>query len=73
MTHPDDLDLGGPLQPYQRRDSAYQREFERGRVLVNPTPVHLEVELGETLTNSAGEHVDRIALGPYGGAILTRP
>jgi hypothetical protein len=73
VTHPDDLDLGGPLQPYQRRDGAYQREFERGRVLVNPTPLHLQVELGETLTNSAGEHVDRIALGPYGGAILTRP
>ena len=81
-------DLGAPLGRFTCLDPAnglatssmcpstgkiYAREWERGRVFVNPTAsTTVTVPLGETLLLN-GSPVTSVTLGPHAGVVLVRP
>ena len=83
-----ETDLGEPLGGYTCLDPAaglapttrcpstgkiYAREWERGRVLANPTGgVTATIPLGETMLLN-GTRVTSVRLGPKSGVVLVRP
>jgi len=83
-----ETDLGAPLGRYTCLDPAaglapttscpspgkiYAREWERGRVLANPTGgVTATIPLGETMLLN-GTRVTSVRLGPKSGVVLVRP
>ena len=83
-----EADLGAPLGGYAcldpgagfapaadcpSRGKVYAREWERGRVLVNPSDAAtVTVPLGAELLLD-GTRVDSVTLGPHHGAVLVRP
>jgi hypothetical protein len=64
------VDLGDPLSSYATIGGVYQREFEYGKVLVNPTNTRISIELGGLYVNLSGTSIRRVALGPHGTAVL---
>ena len=59
---------------YYRAGGVYQRDFERGKVLVNPTGQDVKVELQGTWHTDEGVPVDSPLLMPgHTGAILASP
>jgi hypothetical protein len=83
-----DIDLGAPRGGYVCLDPAaglavtsscpttgkiYSRDWQRGRVLVNPSATAtVTVPLGETLL-LYGSPVSSVTLAPHSGAVLARP
>jgi hypothetical protein len=83
-----ETDLGAPLGGYTCLDPAaglapttscpstgkiYAREWERGRVLANPTGgITATIPLGETMLLN-GTRVSSVRLGPKSGVVLVRP
>ena len=69
--HPSwNVDLGDPLSPYAAIGGVYQRVFEHGKVLVNPTNTKVPIDLGGLYVNVSGASIRRITLGPHGAAVL---
>ncbi len=65
-------DIGSPQAPYQQSGSVAYRDFERGKILVNPGKKAQEVDLGGTYTTLDGVTVTRVTVAPHTGAILTK-
>jgi hypothetical protein len=71
-----DLDLGPPLithadiQQYFR-DGVYERTYQRGLVVVNPSPKTVAVTLQRAYAEPDGTRVRNLFLTPHSAAILT--
>lgn len=67
------VSLGEPRGAYQQKDGVYQREFERGRVFVNPTAREGRVHLSGRWKTAEGQAVvSPLVLPSRTGAILLR-
>lgn len=67
-----EIDLGKPLSRYQKSGSHYEREFDKGRVIVNPTDSSTTVDLAAPLTTPDRQTVSEITLAPHTGTILLK-
>jgi hypothetical protein len=69
------LDLGDPLELFTFVDNAYQREWEKGKVIVNSSDdATVEISLEESYQDAAsGEMVTAVTLPPKSGKILLIP
>jgi hypothetical protein len=63
-------ELGDPLGSYVRVGGVFQREFEKGRVLVNPTNRRISIDLGSFYVDLSGTRIQRVTLGPHGAEVL---
>jgi hypothetical protein len=68
-----DLDMGAPLSDYYIIPSThvYTRDFELGRVMVNPTSTPYAVALPNTCRTLDGQLVNSVNVQPHTGVILT--
>ncbi|MFV1965470.1 MAG: putative glycoside hydrolase [Pirellulaceae bacterium] len=65
------VSLGEPRAGYYRRHGVYQRDFQRGKVLVNPTGKAIELPLDGTYNDAEGNvAADPLRMPPRTGAIL---
>lgn len=63
--------LGEPRAEYYRTGGVYQRDFERGKVMVNPSSNKVTVKLDGTWKTAEGESVNsQVTLEPNTGVIL---
>lgn len=70
---PCNVQLGEPSGTYQQKDGVYQREFQRGKVLVNPTVRQVRVTFRGAWRNDKGETVlSPLVLPAHTGVILLR-
>ena len=55
-THPwwESINIGDPVGPYKKVGGLYEREFTRGKVIVNPTKSSLSTALGGSYTAIGG-------------------
>jgi hypothetical protein len=69
------IDLGEPLDLFSFIDNAYQRDWEKGRVIVNPSDdATVEINLDQSYQDAAtGETVTAVTLPPKSGKILLIP
>ncbi|MEW6146291.1 MAG: hypothetical protein AB1598_14855 [Thermodesulfobacteriota bacterium] len=69
------LDLGEPQDLFTFADNVYQREWEKGKVIVNPSDdVTVEMPLDDSYRDAAtGEMVTAVTLPPKSGKILIVP
>lgn len=66
--------LGEPKGEYRKADGVYQRDFEKGKVLVNPTRRRIEVELQGRWRTEKGQPMQwPLILEPHTGEILLPP
>jgi Hypothetical glycosyl hydrolase family 15 len=65
------VQLGDPVDTYAKVGGVYQRDFELGRVLVNPTTVTVTVALGAPYRNLSGAIVTSVTLAPHTADIFT--
>jgi len=63
-------ELGSPTNDYYQTGSVYARDFENGKVLVNPTTSSYTVALDKEYMTLDGKKVSSITLNPHTGAIL---
>jgi len=68
-----DVKLGKPLGPFQKlANGSYSRDFEKGKVLVNPLSTNAVVTGLSGYQNWVnGQQVNNLTLPPYSGALLT--
>lgn len=66
-----DVNIGNPTTSYAKISGVYQRTFQRGKVLVNPTSSTFTIQLGRSYTDTEGHTSTSITLGPHAAAILT--
>ncbi len=66
------LELGGPLDVFTYVDNAYQREWEKGKVIVNPgDSITVNISLDRNYEDAvSGDILSSITLPPKTGAIL---
>ncbi|HVY55153.1 MAG TPA: hypothetical protein VHC46_05290, partial [Thermodesulfobacteriota bacterium] len=69
------IDLGEPLELFSFVDNAYQREWEKGKVIVNPSDdTTVEITLGNSYQDAeTGEIMTDVTLPPKSGKILLIP
>lgn len=69
------LDLGNPLDLFSFTDNAYQREWEKGKVIVNPSDNStVEITLDQDYQDAVtGKIVTSVVLPPKSGKILLVP
>ncbi len=65
------LPIGSPTGSYAKVGGLYQRQFSTGKVLVNPTPATVTVQLGRTYHDAYGHAMTSATLTPNTGLILT--
>lgn len=65
------LKLGNPLGPYAKESGVFQRRFQYGRVLVNPSDSRYTVSLGKTYLTPEGDSTSSVILAPGTAEILT--
>lgn len=66
-----DLDLGQPLSEAQKlSNGVWQRSYEKGLVLVNPTDEEQGVKLNRTLRTSGGDPVSEVHIWAKDGVLL---
>lgn len=69
--HPEyDIKLGEAQGEYYHKDGVYQRDFEKGKVLVNPTLKDFKVELEDEFRFWGREKVKEVILPSYSGVLL---
>lgn len=67
------VSLGGFLGSYYREEGVYQRDFERGKVMVNPSVEKMSVSLDGVWESVEGDNaVSPIMLAPHSGVILIK-
>lgn len=64
--------IGTPTNFYYKKDGVYQRDFEFGKVLVNPTYNTLTINLGGSYKTLEGNTVVSLTLNHHQGIILTK-
>ena len=62
--------LGSPVSDYDEFGQVYARDFENGKVLVNPATSSRTVNLGGDYRTLDGQTVSSITLNPHTGLIL---
>ena len=69
------IDLGEPLDLFSFIDNTYQRDWEKGKVIVNPSDgATVEITLDQSYQDAAtGETVTAVTLPPKSGKILLIP
>jgi hypothetical protein len=69
------IDLGEPLDIFSFVDNAYQRDWEKGKVIVNPSDdATVEITLDQSYQDAVtGETVTAVTLPPKSGKILLIP
>jgi hypothetical protein len=67
-----DVSLGSPVDEYYLVDLIYVRDFEEGKVLVNPTQSAHTIYLDEDYETLDGEVVSSVTLAAKTGTILLR-
>jgi len=65
--------LGSPVNDYFVSGSVYVRDFENGKVLVNPASSSYTVSLGENYKTLGGQTVSSVTLDGHTGVILLKP
>jgi hypothetical protein len=66
------VDLGAAKGPYAKVSNVYQRAFDHGRVLVNPSPSSTyTVVLGGTYQTLDGHSINAVTLPPHTAQIVT--
>jgi len=68
-----DVSLGSHLNEYYNIGLVYARDFEGGKVLVNPTTSFYTVDLGAEYKTLDGEIISNVMLDGHSGIILLRP
>jgi len=79
-----EVDLGAPLGPYSEHDGVFERRFEKGRVVVNPsadeskayflyTPCEKVVPVGGGVVRSDGSWHGGLNYQPVSGKIVLPP
>jgi len=69
--HPEyEIKLGAAQGEHYRKDGVYQRDFERGKVMVNPTLKDFRVKLEDEFRLWGKERVREVKLPAYSGALL---
>lgn len=68
-----DVPLGSPINDYYLLASVYLRDFENGKVLVNPTTSFYTVDLDSEYKTLDGQIVSSVTLDAHSGIILLRP
>ena len=69
--HPEyEIKLGEAKGEYYQRDGVYQRDFERGKVIVNPTLKDFRVKLEDEFRLWGKERVKEIRLPAHTGVLL---
>lgn len=67
------VSLGEPQGEYYRAEGLYQRDFEQGKVIVNPSDNKVNAGLtGSWETAEGGTAVSSITLAPHSGVILIK-
>ncbi len=66
------LPIGSPQGGYAKVGGVYQRQFSTGKVLVNPTPATVTVQLGGTYKDAYGHSMTSARMSPNTGLILTK-
>jgi hypothetical protein len=66
------VDIGAPRGPYSRVDGAYQRVFDTGKVVVNPTSTSRTIDLGGSYIDLRGTARRSVTLGPYSGDVFRK-
>ncbi len=69
-TWQDQVDLGAPIAPVAKVAGVYQRPFAKGLVLVNPTPVAVDVLLDAVYKDHGGRQMSSLTLAANSAAIL---
>ena len=64
--------LGGPISGYYPFNSVYARDFENGKVLVNPTTSSYNVLLDQDYKTLDGQTVSSVTLDDHTGVILLK-
>jgi len=64
--------LGQPTNDYYSYDSVYARDFENGKVLVNPSTTSYTVPLGQNYRTLDGQIVSSVTLDDHTGVILLK-
>ena len=67
-----DVPLGSPINDYYLLASVYSRDFENGKVLVNPTTSSYTVDLDSEYKTLDGQTVSNVTLDAHSGVILFR-
>jgi hypothetical protein len=69
--HPEyEIKLGAAQGEYYQKHGVYQRDFERGKVMVNPTLKDFKVKLKDEFKLWGKEKVREVKLPAYSGALL---
>lgn len=68
-----DVLLGSPMNEYYSLGSVYSRDFERGKVLVNPTQSSHAIDLESEFKTMDGQTVSSVTLSAHSGIILLNP
>ena len=69
--HPEyEIKLGAAQREYCQKDGVYQRDFEKGKVMVNPTLKDFRIKLEDEFKLWGKEKVKEIKLPLYSGALL---
>ncbi len=66
-------ELGRPLAAYYKKNGAYQRDFAKGKIIVNPTTQSANVPLEKEYVTLEGEKVSSVNMPAHTGLILTKP
>jgi len=65
--------LGSPTNAYYSYQSVYARDFENGKVLLNPTTSSYTVNLNSEYKTLDGQTVSSVILNAHSGIILVKP
>ncbi len=68
-----DVSLGSPINDYYLLASVHSRDFEKGKVLVNPATSPFTVSLDGEYKTLIGQAVSNVTLEPHSGIILLKP
>ena len=68
-----DVSLGSPINDYYLLASVYSRDFEKGKVLVNPTTSSYTINLGNEYKTLDDQTVSSVTLDAHSGIILLKP
>jgi len=67
------ISLGSPINDYYLLASVFSRDFERGKVLVNPTSSSHTVDLDSEYKTLDGQTASNVTLDAHSGIVLLRP
>ncbi|MCK4781793.1 hypothetical protein KAS79_02615 [Candidatus Parcubacteria bacterium] len=64
--------IGTPLNNYYKKDNTYQRDFSKGKILVNPGEENIDIKFDKGYKTLAGEITNEITLKSKTGIMLLK-